>query len=426
MPLKAHQICVALDASASSCRSRGKPFWIGELQTGDGVTGMRFGAQVTAGDVDRWAWQCVSRGATGLHYYAWYPMSCGYEVSGFGLCEPDGSVNERVTSAGNVSKIIRRNKDLFLEAKPIEAKIGILYNVKAHGTLPGLRVQGAEILRKDMFGFYRAMMEQGFPVDVLHLDDLYAERLQHYKTLFIPGSFVLNQRIADTLKVFVRDGGTLIADFRPGWIDEEGNLSHKIPGMGLDEVFGCYEDYTIENRDTLTWCTDAYENIPAHDHITTFILTTGKAFGYYQKHPVCVKNPYGKGYGIIVGTQIGCVIEESNRADIKHLLCSIAMEAGSKPTVTWVSSETGGTTEDIEVRMNIGNKGTILFLFNYGVLPNTIDIRLENGRFSGQERVCDLKTGEALCFQETGNGYGLRATLLPEETRILSITTKEK
>jgi len=399
MPLKPHQICVALDATASSCRSAAKPFWVGELQTGDGVTGMRFGESVTAEDVDRWAWRCVSRGATGLHYYAWYPMSCGYEISGFGLCEPDGSVNDRVWSAGNVGRIVSENEDLFMKAKPAQADVAILYNIEAHSSLAGLRVSAATQIRKDMFGFYRVLMELGIPVEFVHLDDIAEGMLAQYRFLYMPSSYVLTERHARRIQEFVARGGTVMADFRVGWMNDQGELSLKIPGMGLDRVFGCYEDDTVDNRDKKIISSHLYGPIPAHEHLSTFIVTDGKSLAEYNGRPVIVKNQYEEGAAYMIGTQIGCVLEEENHSGIRRFLSSAVEDAGIVPYCRSFIRSPEGSDAPYEVRINISDERRIVFVFNDSSEPLTLGLEIPFPLSDFEPVWKNLKTGEERLVQ---------------------------
>ena len=65
----------ALDGIRSAAGDRG--WWIGELQAGQGATGVRVATPVTGADLRLWGWAAISRGARAISYYAWYPMSSG-------------------------------------------------------------------------------------------------------------------------------------------------------------------------------------------------------------------------------------------------------------------------------------------------------------------------------------------------------------
>ncbi len=84
-------LAAALDFERSAGISSGKAFWIGELQAGQGTTGMRIPEPVTARDVEYWMWQAVAHGAKEIAVYAWYPMSSGFESNGYGLINLDGT-----------------------------------------------------------------------------------------------------------------------------------------------------------------------------------------------------------------------------------------------------------------------------------------------------------------------------------------------
>ena len=88
----------ALDGIRSAARDRG--WWIGELQAGQGATGVRVATPVTAADLRLWGWAALSRGARAISYYAWYPMSSGYESNGYGMIELDGTITDRARAAG--------------------------------------------------------------------------------------------------------------------------------------------------------------------------------------------------------------------------------------------------------------------------------------------------------------------------------------
>jgi len=419
MPLKPYQMGVALDATYSSCKSKGKPFWVGELQTGDGVTGLRFGSPVTADDVDRWAWYALSRGATGLNYYAWYPMSCGYEISGFGLSEPDGSVNERVVSAGKVAKVIDRNRDNFMEAKPLDAEVGIIYNVLSHGALAGLRETNADIIRKDMFGFYKIMMENDIPVNFLHLDDMNLEKLSSYKVIFAPLCIVLNDDVAAVLKKFVENGGTLIADGRIGWMDEDGNLSLKIPSGGLDEVFGCLEDYMLELKESLTVDMENGKSYENSRFINTFTLTSGTPMGFYREKPVIVKNSFGKGMGYMVGSLMGNIYLENNETVIEDFVMDIinSSEINRKLKVCTEKAN----RDNLEVRLNESEDQYVCFIFNHGESEVDVTVNISDASISGNCRIKDIKKDTDVSFARNETGIEFDRTLKGFKTEVLII-----
>jgi beta-galactosidase len=81
-------------------------FWVGELQGGFGTISVNVSPTVTPDDLRVWTWTALSRGAKAISYYAWYPMSSGYESGGFGLNNLDGTITERAKVAGSIAQVV--------------------------------------------------------------------------------------------------------------------------------------------------------------------------------------------------------------------------------------------------------------------------------------------------------------------------------
>lgn len=415
MPLKPHQMGVALDAVRSSCESRGKLFWIGELQTGPGVTGMLFSVPVNEKDVDRWAWLAVSRGAKGINYYAWFPMSCGYEVSGFGLTNPDGTFNERTYSAGNVAKIINENIETFLNINPLKSQVAILYDVPAYKLLACLRAQGAEIIRKDIFGIYKALMKENIPVDFIHLSDLTPERLKNYKIIFAPFSISLTESASSSLKEYVKSGGVLIADGRIAWTNEKGWLMDKIPGFSLDEVFGCIENYMMELREPIDIEVENLGKIKGVNYLSSYSPTSGKVIGRYKNEKVIIENEYFNGKAIMVGTLLGLPIELGYEENIDFILKLL------KTLQVSPYFELKGNVE-VEVRCSKNEKEGIFFVFNHSALDQKVEIIFKKDLFSFvPKKIIDLKTMEEISIRILNDKFSFSLNIPFEDTKIIKI-----
>ena len=58
-----------------------------------------FASHMTATDTRHYTWHPLAHGAKGLCFYAWYPMSSGYESGGFGMANLDGTPSDRALAA---------------------------------------------------------------------------------------------------------------------------------------------------------------------------------------------------------------------------------------------------------------------------------------------------------------------------------------
>jgi len=109
-------------------------FYVGELQAGYGVFGLKVSLPVTADDLRDWIWSMVGSGAKAVNIYAYYPMSSGYEAGGYGLVDLDGRITPRAEAAGQIASIINQNRSLFLQAQPAAAQVALVYNPLAQMT----------------------------------------------------------------------------------------------------------------------------------------------------------------------------------------------------------------------------------------------------------------------------------------------------
>ena len=172
----------ALDGIRSAAGDRG--WWIGELQAGQGATGVRVAAPVTGADLRLWGWAAISRGARAISYYAWYPMSSGYESNGYGMIDLDGTITDRARIAGEFAGVVGRNAALFAPLRPHPSRVAILYNRLSY-LVGGNTVAPGTVVRNSMLGIYRALFEQNIQADFIHPDDVVAGAASKYDVVYL-------------------------------------------------------------------------------------------------------------------------------------------------------------------------------------------------------------------------------------------------
>src|SRR5688572_4702266 len=195
-------------------------FWVGELQGGFGTISVNVSPTVTPDDLVTWTWTALSRGAKGINYYAWYPMSSGYESGGFGLNHLDGTITERAKTAGAIARLVDRHQELFLDARPPRAETAVIYNPLAHfvggrqraTAYGGPQGEVASIERDSLLGVHRALFPRSVPLDYVHINHLTVDKLRQYKLVFFPYPVMLPEPTAAILAEYVRGGGALVAE----------------------------------------------------------------------------------------------------------------------------------------------------------------------------------------------------------------------
>ena len=375
-----------LDFSRSAGHSLGKGFWIGELQAGQGATGMRIADPVTGHDERYWMWQVVAHGARELAVYAWYPMSSGFESNGYGLINLDGTLTERAQVAGKTANTIARHSAELLRATPAPAQVAILYNRLSYmvgGSQPSLSKLGnAE--RDSLLGLHRIFFEQNIPVDFVSADDVTGNRLGQYKILFLPFPVMISQDVADGVKRYVQGGGTAVAEARLAWNDARGFASDVIPGAGLAEMFGAREKIILpaDKVQIEVQASPALPGLPARTSISgeafeeqLEALPGGAVLAHFADgSPAIVKRSEDKGEAILIGSFLALAYHHQQDPAIKRLFLSLAQAAGVSPDV----EVSGAGTSEVEVRQLVGEKQQTIFVFNHSDSPAdaTLAIRL--------------------------------------------------
>ena len=364
----------AFSFDGSWSASRGKGFYIGELQGGQGATGLRVNDPVTADDERDWTWSLIAHGAKAICYYAWYPMNAGYESNGYGLINLDGSITGRAREAGHISSIVTRHAEVFQTAKPQRAKIALLYNPLSYLS-GGDTVAPGTAVRDSMVGIYRALFDQNISVEFVHADQAAAGALKNYQAVYLPYAITLPRADGQALAEYVRQGGTVISEARLAWNDERGFANDRIPGEGLDQVFGVHEAQLWPGtKATYRFSADAPDGmagleVPAMQFKETLNVDRGQVLARFDDGtPAVVASTWGKGKTIFIGSFLGMAAQQPDNTGAIKLVQALARWAGIQAPVQVNGAQPG----DVEARLlNVPagdhtTGGTLLIAINRG------------------------------------------------------------
>jgi beta-galactosidase len=350
-------------------------FYVGELQAGFGTIALNVSPTVTPEDLRVWTWSALARGAKGVNYYAWYPMSSGYESGGFGMIQLDGTVTERARAAGEIARAVDRNQKLFLTARPPKSDVAVIYNPLMHfvggrqraASYGGPQGEVAGIERDSLLGVYRALFPLSVPIDYVHINDVAA--LRNYKLVILPYPPMLPESSAEALKSYVRNGGHLVAEARLGWSNERGVASERIPGMGLWELMGCRElavQTGARGRTELHWTDGAWpgmatgEKLAARWYEETLEPTSDAArvvARFADGGAAAVASSYGRGQTLMLGSYLSAAYESTPTREVERFYAGLLKWAGVvAPAIA------GG----VEVRTLESGTERVVVAFNHG------------------------------------------------------------
>jgi beta-galactosidase GanA len=419
----------ALDGIRSAGRDNG--WWVGELQAGQGATGVRVASPVTAADLRLWGWAALSRGARAISYYAWYPMNSGYESNGYGMIELDGTVTDRAKVAGEFAGIVSRNASLFGALRPRPSRVAILYNRLGY-MVGGNTVAPGTIVRNAMIGTYRALFEQNIQADFIHPDEVLAGLASKYDVVYLSYPLMLSKPVAQVLEGYVRDGGTLISEARPAWNDERGYANDRIPGAGLDAVFGAREK-ELRSADVVQMTGVAAldgplaplagktipgfafaEHLTVTDRNARVLATFPPSTVGGEGDPAIVMSSHGKGRAILIGSFPSAAFEsdpEKMRV-AGELLQRLVAAAGVGPDI-----RIDGAAGLVDARFLESSDAILLIAINHSDAPQTVTMTF--GADIPEAIWQNMETGAQVNFVMGSSGPRLKHAFAPRDVLVL-------
>jgi beta-galactosidase len=285
-------------------------FWVMEQKAGN-VAWQDVNSLVRPGVLRMFTYQLVSRGATAILYFRWRQPRFGSEKF-HGAVMPhtlkaDNRVFKEVSQLGDEMKLLAP----ALKGTHVQADACILYSHDNDWVLQQPNQPNKFFsLREHIQLFYNALHDRNISVDFARP----AEDLSQYKLVFAPSLHLLSGGEADRLKLYVQNGGTLVATFNTGLVDEHNMAPDSGYPHDMTDLFGLevveFDQLPQGEENHLTfkgtfptshlhparlWC-DIIE--PSGCQI---LATYAKDF--YAGRPAMTMNTFGLGKAIYIGTQ---------------------------------------------------------------------------------------------------------------------------
>ena len=390
-PNRAEDCCsLGLGCAATRCAANGKEYWQSELTAGLVGTGLEQQGRIDDNTFDKFSLESIRQGAKGLLYWQFRKERYGAEFGGFALTHYDGSETNLSRKAGQLCKAVTGNEDIFCRAEPKKAEVALVFSIRSYlADWCSSGTSSNKFCVDSISGYYRMLWEENIPADILHEE--FAGDLSKYKLIIVPSPFAISETLAEMLKQYILQGGTVLSDPYFGVFDAETRLSYRVPGFGFDEVFGCsQEDITI--RETLIL--EDGTVFSGNKHMETYRDVKGKVLRRYADgSPAILANGYGRGEAYLSGINLGLcysqrslisddiVTEDTQNASegAKNFVMELCRKVGVAGNcccvpgvkVSVLEAEAGtavilinSTPEDVNAQVSLGNiyfRGSVIY-----------------------------------------------------------------
>lgn len=209
-------------------------FWVIE-QKANNVDWQEVNSLVRPGVVRMFTYQLVSRGATGVLYFLWRQPRIGSEKFYGGVLTHDGrGKNRTFAEIKHIGQELKQLAPLLKDTR-VAADVCILLSHDNDWNLACAKQPSKYFNQREHVQlFYNAFHDRNIAVDFARP----TEDLSKYKIVIAPSLQLLSWGEGDLLKLYVQNGGTLVATCNTGLVDEH----HISPDTGyprdLTELFG--------------------------------------------------------------------------------------------------------------------------------------------------------------------------------------------
>ncbi len=331
-------------------RSMVRSNWMGYSKTGDALSDA--------------AWRMVMRSMDSIWYWMWSGIGNwrGYQRPTFDYWPAIDDLTEEM-------RPVRQGLgDLVIKSEIAHSKIAIFYSLPS--ALSGQLENGSEFIspKGTHETWTRLTSELGLDFRYLTSNLLKGAELSNdeFRVLLLPMTQAISAEEADVIRDFCRNGGTVIADVRPGIYD--GHCKPIAPGA-LDDLFGIQRtgrgkvaEVAVSVEGTLGDA-ELELDFAAAKVDTEVQATAATALGHAGESPTMLVNTFGQGRAILLNFQLlSTGADDEQAAAARRLLDAVYATAGAQAPIK-AGSPNGDPLPLTETRVWRNGRGLIFGLW---------------------------------------------------------------
>lgn len=350
--------------------------------------------------------QAVAHGADSVLYFQWRKGRGAHEKFHGAVVDHVGHEHTRVfQEVAQVGEDLKRLQPVL--GTTVRPEVAVVYDWEvrwALGCSCGPRNKATEVGSKENFdkeyvqtcmAHYASFWKRGVPVDVIESTCDFSP----YKLLVAPMLFLLKPGVAERLRAFVEEGGTLVTTYLCGILDES-MLCHTggWPGGGLRDLLGIWvEEFDALYEDQAQTLLPVPDNglglegsYPAHTYCDLLHAEGADvlaAFGedWYAGRPALTRNAAGKGTAYYIAARTDSLFLD-------------ALYGGLMDTLSIQAALPAPLPEGVTAQMRTDGESTFVFLLNMGADDVKVDL--------GAGAYTNLLDGQACTGSFNLPGYG--------------------
>ena len=288
-----------------------------------------------------WNFEALFQGACGSIYWKWEPFRSGFQLGGRGLVRADGSFSRRAEAAEKFGAFLKRYPDAS-RLTPVKTA-AVLYDRRTNVTVKAMNNRIRHIIGDDQparsrLGIAELCFQRNIPLAVVTPEQVSGKNPFFCSFLFLPYQVVMDQKLADDIESFVRNGGRVVASAPFGSVSPEGCLFDALPGGPLHRLTGIR--VTDSREDSFHGLTMDLQEVEVID--SKVIMNSDNGL------PLVLCRKEGKGWFFfvtadlwnmeLIGNEIfDCVLEESGTLPVPiRANCHVEYASGEEFDYLWV------------------------------------------------------------------------------------------
>ncbi len=322
--------------AAGRARGPGGKFWTAELEGGRASGGVTPGRVPGPRDIRLWTLGTLAAGSSAVSFWNHRSELFWTEAYGFGLLELEGATTARAAEVGRIGKALQTHARLFTDGAVPPAASAIVCGERLHQFCAASGAEHVSALEKTTAGLWKALFEEGYPSEFADAAFL-PQRPAHLRVLLLPMPWLLEAEAIGRLRDFVHTGGFVIAEACPGRFDASGFGYPGEMAPPLQELFGVHHKqlYTLppdaKIRPRLVGAGPlAGLTLEAERCLQTLEPAGAEVILTLGTEAAGVRNHFGDGQAILLGTLVGAAVE-ATREEGKKALTALLTPAGVKP-----------------------------------------------------------------------------------------------